>query len=326
MAVNERKCTLMFRQRCSRLPLCFPARASQSAGIERTAAKHLEPRFTFIHVYSRLLAFLILSASAFAQMQNSQTAWKPEALKKVGIDQKMGVQVPLDVPFTDERGQPATLRQYLGKPVVLAMVYYQCPSLCDMILTGVVRTARSLKMTVGDEFGVVAVSFDPHETPEMAVAKKAAYMKEYQRPGSERGWHFLTGPEASSRTLADVIGFHYAYDSITNQYAHASAIVILTPEGRTTRYFYGIDYPERDVRLALVEASRNRIGSVVDQVMLYCYHWDPARGKYGMVIMNVIRIAGFLTVGCLFTFLIVMFGRDFRAARAQRHLRIRGAA
>ena len=294
MAVNERECTLMFN-----------------------------------NVYSRLFMFLVVPAIVSAQMQNSQTVWKPDALKKVGIEQKMGAQVPMDVPFSDEYGRPVTLRQYLGKPVILALVYYQCPSLCDMILNGVVRTARSLKMTAGDEFDVVAVSFDPHETSEMAAAKKASYMKEYQRPGSERGWHFLTGPEASSRTLADAVGFHYAYDAVTNQYAHASAIVILTPEGRTTRYFYGIDYPERDLRLSLVEASHHRIGSAIDQVMLYCYHWDPARGKYGMVIMNVIRLSGFLTVGLLFTFLIVMFGRDFRAARAasaaQRDLKMRGA-
>jgi len=270
----------------------------------------------FNNVYSRLFVFLAVVIPASAQMTNSQTAWKPEALKKVGIEQKMGVQVPMDLPFTDEFGQPATIRQYLGKPVILALVYYQCPSLCDMILNGVVRSARSLPMTAGNEFDVVAVSFDPHETAEMAAAKKASYMKEYQRPGSERGWHFLTGPEASSRTLADTIGFHYAYDANTNQYAHASAILILTPEGRVTRYFYGIDYPARDVRLALVEASNHRIGSAIDQVMLYCYHWDPARGKYGLVIMNVLRISGFLTVGCLVAFMLVMFSRDFRASRA----------
>ena len=247
-------------------------------------------------------------------MQNSQTAWKPAALRNVAIEQKMGVQVPLDLPFADEAGHAVTLRQYSTKPVILALVYYQCPSLCNMVLNGIVRSARSLKMTAGDEFDVVAVSFDPHETPEMAAAKKAAYMKEYERPGSQRGWHFLTGPEASSRTLADAVGFHYAYDALTNQYAHASGIIILTPEGRTTQYFYGIEYPARDVRLALVEASHNRIGSAIDQVMLYCYHWDPARGKYGMVIQNVLRIAGLLTLFSLLTFMLIMFRRDFRAA------------
>jgi protein SCO1/2 len=246
-------------------------------------------------------------------MTNSETAWKPAALRNVGIDQKMGAQVPLDLPFTDESGRAVTLREYSSRPVILALVYYQCPSLCNMVLNGIVRSAKSLTMAAGKEFDVVAVSFDPHETPEMAAAKKAAYMKECDRPGSERGWHFLTGTEASSRALADAVGFHYAYDALTNQYAHASAIVILTPEGRTTQYFYGIAYPPRDLRLALVEASHNRIGSAIDQVMLYCYHWDPARGKYGMVIMNVLRIAGLLTLGSLVTFMLIMFRRDFRA-------------
>lgn len=265
--------------------------------------------FAFARVYSWLLLF---AGSAFAQTMNSQASWKPAALRNVGIEQKMGAQAPLDLPFLDESGQAVTLRQYSGKPLILALVYYQCPSLCNMILNGVVRSAKSLKMTAGDEFDVVAVSFDPHETPEMAAVKKATYMKEYGRPGSEHGWHFLTGAEASSRSLADVVGFHYAYDALSNQYAHASAIIVLTPEGRTTQYFYGIEYPARDLRLALVEASHNRIGSAIDQVMLYCYHWDPARGKYGLVIQNVLRIAGLLTLFSLVTFLLIMFRRDFR--------------
>jgi protein SCO1/2 len=281
--------------------------------------EHESTRFrtlAFICVCSSLTS---LSATALAQMTNSQTAWKPAALRSVGIEQKMGVLVPLDVPFTDESGREVTLRQYSTKPVILALVYYQCPSLCNMVLNGIVRSARSLTMTAGEEFDVVAVSFDPHETPEMAAAKKAAYMKEYDRTGSERGWHFLTGAEASSRALADAVGFHYAYDALTNQYAHASGIVILTPEGRATQYFYGIEYPARDLRLALVEASHNRVGSAIDQVMLYCYHWDPARGKYGMVIMNVLRIAGLLTLGSLVTFMLIMFRRDFRGGQEHPH-------
>ena len=208
----------------------------------------------------------------------------------------MGAQVPIDIPFIDESGQTVTLRQYLGKPVILALVYYQCPSLCNMILNGVVRSLRSLQMTAGDEFDVVAVSFDPHETSEMAAAKKASYLKEYDRPGSENGWHFLTGAEASSSTLADAVGFRYAYDAVTNQYAHGSAIMILTPEGKVAALFLRHRLSGRDVRLGLVEASEGRIGSPVDAVLLYCYHYDPANGKYGLVIMNVLRIAGLLTL------------------------------
>jgi protein SCO1/2 len=181
-----------------------------------------------------------------------------------------------------------------------------------MILNGVLRSVKGFKMTAGKEYEIVAVSFDPRETPPTAAAKKQAYVKGYNQPGSESGWHFLTGNEASSKALADAVGFHYAYDAVTNQYAHGSAIMLLTPEGRVSKYFYGIDYPARDVRLGIVEASNGRIGSAIDQVMLYCYHYDPANGKYGLVIMNVLRIAGLITLTVLVTFMAVMFRRDFR--------------
>ena len=256
-----------------------------------------------------LLVTLLTAAAAFAQVQ---TGWRPAVLRSVGIDQKLGAQVPVDVPFIDEDGRPAALRQFLGKPVILALVYYQCPSLCNMVLNGVLRSVRNLTMTAGNEYDIVAVSFDSRETPEMAAAKKASYVKGYSRPGAEQGWHFLSGSAASSKMLADSVGFHFAYDSGTNQFAHGSAIMLLTPEGRVARYFYGIDYPERDVRLGLVEASNRTIGSAVDQVMLYCYHYDPSKGKYGMVIMNVLRLAGIATVSALAVFIILMFRRDFK--------------
>jgi len=260
---------------------------------------------------------VLAAAAAFGQIQTaSQTAYKPAALRGVGIDQQMGAQIPLDLPFTDESGRTVALRQYLGKPVILALVYYQCPSLCNMVLNGVVRSVKGLKMSAGNEYDVVAVSFDPHETSEMAAAKKASYLKEYDRDGSEKGWHFLTAPEASSRSLADAVGFHYAYDAATNQFAHASAIMILTPEGRVARYFYGIDYPARDMRFGLEEASGGRISAPLDAVLLYCYHYDPANGKYGLVIMNALRIGGGITLACLLTFMIVMFRRDFRSGHA----------
>jgi len=243
-----------------------------------------------------------------------QTGWRPALLKSVGIEQKLGAQVPVDLPFTDEYGRPVTLRQYLGKPVILALVYYQCPSLCNMVLNGVLRSVKNLTMTAGDQYDIVAVSFDPRETWEMAAAKKVSYVKGYNRDGAERGWHFLTGSQASSTLLAESVGFHYAYDALNNQFAHGSAIMLLTPEGRVTRYFYGIEYPARDLRLGLVEASNHHIGSVVDAVMLYCYHYDPSNGKYGMVIMNVLRLAGFATVAALAAFMIIMFRRDWKAA------------
>jgi protein SCO1/2 len=255
------------------------------------------------------------SAIAFlsASLAMAQT---PAILRNVGITQKMNAQVPLDLPFVDESGRDVKLGDFLGKPVILALVYYQCPSLCNLVLNGVVRSLGALKMTAGDQFDVVAVSFDPHETPEMAAAKKQSYVKEYNRAGAERGFHFLTGPEASSRVLADTVGFRYSYDSMTNQFAHASAIMILTPGGRVARYFYGIDYPARDVRLGLEEASEGRISSAVDQVLLYCYHYDPSRGKYGLVIMKALRLGAAITVACLLGLVAILSRRDFRARRA----------
>jgi len=271
---------------------------------------------------NRLLAlFLACSGLAPAQIYGppqTQVYAPSRLLQKVGINQKMGGQIPLDLPFTDESGREVTLRQYFGKPVILALVYYQCPSLCNMVLNGVLRSIKQLDLVAGDEYEVIAVSFDPRETPEMAAAKKQTYLRDYKRQGAEQGWHFLTGPETSSKALADSVGFRYVYDALTNQYAHSSAIMILTPAGRIDRYFYGIDYPARDVRLGLVEASNERIGTPTDQVLLYCFHYDPTTGKYALVVMNVLRLAGLMTVGVLATFMIVMFRRDFRSARSQR--------
>jgi len=268
-----------------------------------------------------LAALLACGGLASAQIYGppqTQVYAPSRLLQKVGINQKMGAQIPLDLPFVDESGRDVTLRQYFGKPVILALVYYQCPSLCNMVLNGVLRSIKQLDFTAGNQYEVIAVSFDPRETPEMATAKKQTYLNEYRRQGAPQGWHFLTGPETSSKALADSLGFRYVYDALTNQYAHSSAIMILTPAGRIDRYFYGIDYPARDVRLGLVEASNERIGTPTDQVLLYCFHYDPTTGKYALVVMNVLRFAGLLTVVVLATFMIVMFRRDFRSARLQK--------
>ena len=268
---------------------------------------------------SRCLAALLLTAAAPAQIftppEPTQIYTKSPLLNRVGIDQKMGAQAPLDLPFNDEAGRAVTLRQYLGKPTILALVYYQCPSLCNMVLNGALRSVKGLTLSAGEDYQIVAVSFDPRETPEMAAAKKQSYLKDYGRSGAEQGWHFLTGDERSSRTLAEAVGFRFAYDPMTNQYAHPSAIMILTPAGQVARYFYGIDYQSRDVRLGLVEASNGVIGTKVDQVLLYCYHYDPSSGKYGMAIMNVLRLSAFLTLGALATFMILMFRREFGSGR-----------
>lgn len=265
-----------------------------------------------------LLACAGLASAQIYGPPQTQVYAPSRLLQKVGINQKMGAQIPLDLPFVDELGRDVTVRQYFGKPVILALVYYQCPSLCNMVLNGVLRSIKQLDLTAGNDYEVIAVSFDPRETPEMAAAKKQTYLRDYKRQGAEQGWHFLTGPETSSKALADSVGFRYIYDAMTNQYAHSSAIMILTPAGRIDRYFYGIDYPARDVRLGLVEASNERIGTPTDQVLLYCFHYDPTTGKYALVVMNVLRLAGLITVAVLATFMIVMFRRDFRAARPQR--------
>jgi len=266
-------------------------------------------------------ALLWCAGTALAQIYappQTQVYAPSRLLQTVGINQKMGAQIPLDLPFADESGRDVTLRQYFDRPVILALVYYQCPSLCNMVLSGVLSSVKALDMTTGSQYEVVAVSFDPRETPQMAAAKKQTYLKDYQRPGAEQGWHFLTGPETSSKALAAAVGFRYVYDAMTNQYAHSSAIMILTPAGRVARYFYGIQYPPRDVRLGLVEASGGKIGTPTDQVLLYCFHYDPTTGKYALVIMNVLRLAALITLGALLTFMFVMFRRDFRAAHLQR--------
>ncbi|MEO8434199.1 MAG: SCO family protein [Pyrinomonadaceae bacterium] len=220
----------------------------------------------------------------------------PPALQKVGIDQRLNAQLPLDATFKDEAGNTVQLSQYFGKrPVVLSLVYYSCPMLCTQVLNGMVGTFRALSFTPGSEFDVVTVSFDARETPALATEKKKLYLDYLpaaKRSQAANGWHFLTGDEANIRRLTEAVGFRYNFDVATNQFAHASGIMVMTPEGKIARYFYGIEYSPKDLRLGLVEASANKIGSPVDQLLLYCYHYDPATGKYGAVVMNMVRIGG----------------------------------
>ncbi|HEV8139752.1 MAG TPA: SCO family protein [Pyrinomonadaceae bacterium] len=231
----------------------------------------------------------------------------PAVLKTVGIEQRLNEQVPLDAVFKDEHGQQVRLSDVAkGKPVVLALVYYSCPMLCNQILNGVLGSLRQVSFNAGEQFEVIAISFDSRETPELAATKKQTYVKAYNRPGADAGWHFLTGDEANIKRVTDAAGFHYKWDEKTNQFAHASGIMLLTPEGKLARYFYGIEYPPRDLRLGLVEASENKIGSPVDTLMLYCYHYDPATGKYGAVVMNIMKVAGVITVGLIVGMLLVL--------------------
>lgn len=259
----------------------------------------------------------LLSALCFplrAQMLDSNAP--PPMLREVGIDQKLSTPLPLELFFQDETGQTIQLRQYFdNKPVILAFVYYECPMLCTQVLNGLVESLRTLSFDAGKQFDVITVSFDPGETPKLAAEKKANYLKQYERSGTAAGWHFLTGDSAAIRQLTSAVGFRYKYDASTDQFAHASGLMVITPEGKIARYFYGIEYPARDLRLALIEASENKIGSPVDQLLLYCFHYDPLTGKYGLVIMNVLRVAGVATVLLLGTFMLVMFRRDRRAQR-----------
>jgi protein SCO1/2 len=230
----------------------------------------------------------------------------------VGIDQKLNAQVPLELSFRDDEGRAVRLGDYFGKkPVVMALVYYDCPMLCTQVLNGLASALQVLKFDAGREFNLVLVSIDPRETPQLAAAKKKSYLERYQRSGAANGWHFLTGEQANIERLAQTVGFRYAYDPKTGQYAHAAAIMVLTPEGRIAQYYYGIEYPPRDLRLGLIEASKERIGSVADRILLYCYHYDPAKGRYGAVAMNVLRLAGVATILVLGTFIFVSLRRDF---------------
>lgn len=255
----------------------------------------------------RFVLVLAIAVAALAQ------DGRPPQLRDVGIDQKLDAQVPLELVFRDEAGRSTRLGDYFGgKPVVLSFVYYECPMLCTMVLNGLVRSLRAISFDAGDQFDVLTVSINPRETPALAAEKKKVYLQHYSRPGATGGWRFLTGEETAIRQLAAAVGFRYAYDPATGLYSHASGIMILTPQGRVARYFYGVEYSARDLRLGLVEASANKIGSPVDQVLLFCFHYDPATGKYGAVVMRTVRAAGVATLAALGTFLLLMFRRERR--------------
>jgi protein SCO1/2 len=243
----------------------------------------------------------------------------PDALKGVGIDQKLNSPVPLDAVFRDEAGRSVPLSSFFhtGKPVILALAYYRCPMLCTQVLNGLESGLKAVSFNPGRDFEVVTVSFDPQDTPQLAAEKRQTYLRRYGRPGTANGWHFLTGDEKNIKTLTEAVGFHYRFDAATGQFAHASGIMIATPDGHLSRYFYGVDYAPRDIRLGLVEASQNRIGNPVDRMLLFCYHYDPATGKYGAVAMNMVRFAGaaFALIGG--AFILVAFRRDSRKSKRQ---------
>ena len=224
----------------------------------------------------------------------------PDALKTVGIEQRLGESLPLDAEFKNEDGRVVKLGDYFGKgrPVVLALVYYECPMLCNQVLNGLTGSLKGVSFNAGKEFDVVAVSFDAKEfdKPDLARNKKASYMERYNRPGTEKGWHFLTGQQASIDAITKAAGFKYEWDEKSKQFAHASGIMIVTPDGKLSRYFYGIDYSPKDVKFGIIESAENKVGSVTDELLLYCYHYDPSTGKYGFQILSALRLAGVATL------------------------------
>ena len=265
------------------------------------------------HFLAALFVAVLMSLPSFGQgmtqgIMSPPANVRPPGLKNVGIEQHLDEQIPPDLTFRDETGKPVRLGDYFGKkPVILNLVYYQCPMLCGEVLSGLESALRVLKFDVGKEFDVLTVSFDPRETPDMATKKKAEFLKRYGRPGAAAGWHFLTGPQESIDALTKAAGFQYQYDPKTGQFAHATAIAILTPEGKIAQYYYGVEYAPKDLRLGLIQASENKIGTLADQVLLYCYHYDPTTGKYGAIIARVLQLSGLATVlalGILMTALI----------------------
>jgi protein SCO1/2 len=254
------------------------------------------------------------SAAGYRQKPGQPSSTIPAPLREIGFDQNLDQHIPLDTSFKDESGRVVRLGEYFGKrPVVLLFAYYDCPMLCTQVISGLAGALNVLSLQPGRDFEIVTVSFDPRDTPESAGSKKAHFIERYQRPGAAAAWHFLTGDEASIRTLTKAAGFRYVWDEPTKQFAHPSGVIVLTPDGRLARYLFGIEYGPRDLRFALVEASEGKVGNPADALLLYCYHYDPMTGRYGLVIMRALRLAGIATVFALAAFIIVMVRRERRS-------------
>ena len=284
------------------------------------------PHGSIIRSLATLLALLTLHGHVEAQRFATNPYTTPagqspsaELLRDVGIEQHLGAQLPLDARFRDEAGREVKLGDYFGdKPVVLALVYYRCPMLCTQVLNGILTSSQGVPLQMGTDYEVVSVSFDARETPQLAAEKKKHYVRAYRRSGAEKGWHFLTGNDGAIEQLTEAVGFRYRYDAASDQFAHASGIVIATPDGRLARYFYGIEYSPHDLRLGLVESSAGRVGSAVDQVLLLCYHYDPLTGRYGLAISGALRVAGTLTAIVVTSYLVAMYRRERRRPKLLR--------
>jgi protein SCO1 len=270
---------------------------------------------------------LALCIPACAQLKTPQAMdpnnanQQPVIFEQVGIDPKLNNNVPLDLKFKDEGGRDVTLGDYFapGRPVVLALVYYDCPMLCNQVLNGMTSALNVLKFSAGKEFDVLAVSFDSRETPELAAAKRKTYLDRYKRDGAENGIHFLTGDKAAIDALTKSVGFRYKWDDKTNQFAHASALTLLTPQGKVAQYYYGIEYSPKDMRLGIIEASSEKIGTLTDQILLYCYHYDPMTGRYGAAILNIVRAGAILTMALLGGFIFISVKKERQSSNGLEH-------
>ena len=289
-----------------------------------------------MHLRARLLAvtavLVVHATGAAAQMTGAPTPGylvgpgatadsMPAPLREIGFDQNIDKPLPLDATFTDEDGRNITLGSLYGhRPVVLGFVYYNCPMLCTQVLNALTSTVSTLSLDAGKDFDLVLISFDPRETPAQAAAKKAEYLHRYKRPGTDAGWHFLTGPQEQIQRVTKAAGFRYTWDAQTQQWAHPAGIIITTTDGRPARYLFGLDYGPRDVKLAIVEASQGKVGSLADSLVLFCYHYDPMAGRYGFYVMRALRVAGITTVLLIGTFITVMVRRERSQQTRTQHL------
>ncbi|MGB2672801.1 MAG: SCO family protein [Candidatus Acidiferrum sp.] len=268
--------------------------------------------------FALLLASSAGSAQAVPDDVGPASKGLPPILQNVGFEPTLNAPLPLDLAFRDETGRNVLLHDYFQqRPVILALVYYGCPMLCDQLEQGVVGTLRMLSFNPGRDYEVVFVSFDPRETPELAAQKKESALKQFRRPQTADGWHYLTGSKESIDALTKAANFRYSFDAKSGLFAHASGIMLLTPDGRISRYFYGVEYPSRDIRLGLVDASAGKIGTAVDHVLLFCYQYDPSTARYSASILKILRLGGVLTVVCLVAGILIFRRRDLEAARGK---------
>jgi protein SCO1 len=305
--------------RAAAIGIAHVGTAAIGCPVERSSTAHL---LALSRKAAALLFALALLTTAAWSQRMSKSIMSPPAnvrppyLENVGIEQHLDAQIPPDLAFIDDTGKPVRLGEYFGKkPLILNLVYYKCTMLCGEALAGLTGAMKMIKFDVGDQYDVVTVSFNPKETTADAAAKKADFVKRYGRPGAAGGWHFLTGSAESINALTKAVGFQYQYDAARDQYAHVTAILVLTPAGHISRYFYGVDFPPKDLRLGLVEASQEKIGNAVDQVLLYCYHYDPATGKYGAIVSNMLKIGGGLTILLVGLMLVILLRLERVATR-----------